>query len=118
VVPYSTSDYKKYCYAKAVCRMERIFDLAGALETSDAQDEDDFGHVWEDLYDWLYRATFCDDHRQAAAHDEWVRDQSRAHAGQPAPNPALRRWSGNSIPTTTAGWSPLASSSATTRATG
>ena len=86
---YSTSDYKKYCFAKAVSSMERIYDLADA-SNDPYLDMDDFGHVWEHLYDWLYRAVFCDDHRQAAAHDKWIRDQSRAHVGEPGPQSRIR----------------------------
>lgn len=89
MIPYPTADYKKYCFAQAVNRMRRIQDIIDALDGIDSHANceplNDLGYQFETLYDWLSRAAFCDDHRQAAAREEWIRARTRARVGADGP---------------------------------
>jgi hypothetical protein len=73
VIPYTATDYKKFVYAQAVNRMRRIEDIIDALDVTDSFENfealNDLGYQFDTLHDWLRRAAFCDDHRQAEAQE-------------------------------------------------
>ena len=92
MIPYPTADYKKYCFAQALNRMRRIQDIIDALDGIDCHANceplNDLGYQFDTLYGCLWRAAFCDDHRQAEA---WEGRRMRARVGTDGPDPEIQK---------------------------